>query len=358
MHFLKKPLTLILILLPLLACGYVVIDFLGFALSPYRPYSTEETIILIHKGHSPNEITQELFKAQVIGNPKKLVWLGKIMRGWRKLKVGEYKLSAAMTPVDIFKVLSSGIGISYSFTVQEGDNIYEIAEKLESKKLSLKKIFIPLCKNNKFIETLGFKTKELPSLVSLEGYLYPDTYLLNKTMSPEEIIKMMTKKFYEVWAQDFSKRAKELRLTQHEVITLASIIEKETGAPEERALISSVFHNRLNKKMRLQSDPTSIYGIWEKYRGNLTKRDLSLQNPYNTYVISSLPPGPIGNPGKATILAALYPANTQYYYFVSKNEGLHEFTKTYAEHIEAVRKYQLDPKAREGKSWRNRLKKK
>lgn len=142
-------------------------------------------------------------------------------------------------------------------------------------------------------------------------------------------------------------------MSRYEVLTLASMIEKETGAPQERPVISSVFHNRLTRKMKLQSDPTTIYGIWDHFDGNLHKADMASDTPYNTYVVPALPLGPISNPGKASIQAALYPASTEYLYFVSHNDGTHEFTRTYEDHLSAVRKFQLDPKAREGKSWRD-----
>jgi UPF0755 protein len=131
------------------------------------------------------------------------------------------------------------------------------------------------------------------------------------------------------------------------------MIEKETGAPEERPLISSVFHNRLEKKMRLQSDPTTIYGIWDRYQGNLHKADLLERNEYNTYQIPGLPIGPISNPGKEALEAALYPAKSPFLYFVSHNDGTHEFTSPYQDHQAAVRRFQLDPKAKSGKSWRD-----
>ena len=142
-------------------------------------------------------------------------------------------------------------------------------------------------------------------------------------------------------------------MSRHQVVTLASIVEKETGATSERPLISSIFHNRLRKHMRLQSDPTTIYGMWDRYAGKIHKSDLSTFSVYNTYTIPALPVGPIANPGKEAIHAALYPAQSDYLFFVSHNDGTHEFTRSYGEHTRAVGKFQLDPKAREGKSWRD-----
>ena len=142
-------------------------------------------------------------------------------------------------------------------------------------------------------------------------------------------------------------------LTEHELVTLASVIEKETGHAPERKIISSVFHNRLKKKMRLQSDPTTIYGLWENFDGNLTRSCLQTYTPYNTYKIFGLPKGPIASPGTDAILAALYPAKTKYLFFVSRNDGTHIFSEDYKGHKSAVEKIQKDPVARRGKSWRD-----
>jgi UPF0755 protein len=150
----------------------------------------------------------------------------------------------------------------------------------------------------------------------------------------------MVNRFHSVFSEEWKKRAAELGFTVHKIVTLASIIEKETGSPKERPLIASVFHNRLKKRMRLESDPTVIYGI-KNFNGNLTRKDLKTATPYNTYKISGLPPGPIANPGKASLEAALYPANTNFLYFVSKNDTTHKFSTNLRDHNRAVRKFQL-----------------
>ena len=183
--------------------------------------------------------------------------------------------------------------------------------------------------------------------------MFPDTYIVNKVRDVKMLVKVMNKKFNETFTPDLVKRAKDMGFSQKEIITLASIIEKETGAKEERKIVSSVFHNRLNKRMPLQSDPTTIYGIWDRYTGNITKDDLRQYTPYNTYKIFGLPPGPICNPGKDSIIAALYPDSTTYLYFVSSNDGTHTFSEDYGAHKKAVNKLQKDESARAGKSWRN-----
>ena len=159
-------------------------------------------------------------------------------------------------------------------------------------------------------------------------------------MSGEDVIRHMYGKFRAVFTPEFEKRARELGFSRREIVTLASIIEKETGDPGERPLISAVFHNRLKKGIRLQSDPTVIYGMWNRFDGNLRKRDLQEKTPYNTYRIGGLPAGPIANPGIDSIRAALYPADVDYLYFVSRNDGSHAFSGTLEEHNRNVWKYQ------------------
>jgi UPF0755 protein len=172
----------------------------------------------------------------------------------------------------------------------------------------------------------------------LEGYLFPDTYHLSRGMTPRAVIDVMVKRFFAVMGP-FSEAIRQSGMSLEQVVTLASIVEKETGAPEERPLIAGVFLKRLKNNMRLESDPTVIYGI-DPFDGNLKKEDLRTHTPYNTYLIKGLPPGPISSPGLEAIKAVLFPAQTDFLYFVSKNDGTHHFSKTFSEHRKAVRKYQ------------------
>jgi len=176
--------------------------------------------------------------------------------------------------------------------------------------------------------------------MTFEGYLFPDTYFFPRDVTIEGIISTMVKRFWSVFVPEWQARAKDLGLSVHQTVTLASIIEKETGAAFERPIISSVFHNRLKKKMRLESDPTVIYGI-KNFDGNLTKKHLTTRTPYNTYKIRGLPIGPIANPGSASLEAALYPDDTKYIYFVSRKDRTHQFSMNLKQHNRAVRKYQL-----------------
>ncbi|MBC7690353.1 MAG: endolytic transglycosylase MltG [Methylotenera sp.] len=349
---------LVFALLILIIAGISLVQvgrFVEFATSPIEPGNEETIVIDVQRGQSPQDISRKLEEQKIIRNAKWFVWLGKFERTWPKVKAGEYGVSTGMSPLKILEIITSGISINRSFTIHEGDNIYEVADGLESEGYVQKDRFLTLCRDPKFISTLGFH--DAPPL-ALEGYLFPDTYFLNKGISAEEIVKRMVKRFQLFWGENERKRALELGMTRHQLITLASMVEKETGAPQERPMIASVFYNRLRKKMRLQSDPTTIYGMWDRYKGKIHKTDLSIENPYNTYTIPALPIGPIGNPGKEALTAALHPATSNFLFFVSHNDGTHEFTENYGAHQDAVRKFQLDPKMREGKSWRDLNKKK
>lgn len=332
--------------------GVQVALFASFALSPIQKNPGQSALIEVQKGKRPREVSRILRSNGILSSEAQenyFYWLGKLMRYWQKVKAGEYEISSNLTPLEIFSVLGSGVSYAHAVTVIEGENMYEIGAALEQKKLTTKKEFLKLCKAPSLIASLGLDPK---NILSLEGFLFPNTYFFNKTLTPEEMIRQMVKQYHAVWGENETKRAKELGLTPYQTLTLASMIEKETGTPQERPLISSVFQNRLKKKMRLQSDPTTIYGIWERYHGNLHKTDLLSANPYNTYFIPGLPLGPIGNPGKDSIQAALYPAESDYLYFVSHNDGTHQFSRSLQEHNEAVQKFQIDPKARAGKTWR------
>lgn len=322
-----------------------------FAISPYNSENHADEIIEIRPGEPFSLVAVELKDKRIIGNVNWFLFVGKVAGDLTKIKAGEYKVSARQSPWKIYELFLSGRGLLHNLLIPEGENLFQVARRVEEARLGSAKDFIDLCKNKAFIQELSLEV--FPPPKSLEGYLYPDTYYFQKSATLKQIVIKMISHFKEIWTPEFSARAKEIGFTSHQVLTLASIIEKETGAPDERPLISSVFHNRLKKGMRLQSDPTIIYGIWEKYKGNLTKKDIVDVTPYNTYKISGLPPGPISNPGVDAIRAALFPETSNYLFFVSKNEGRHVFTESLSDHMAEVKKYQLDRKMREGKSWRN-----
>lgn len=269
-----------------------------------------------------------------------------------QLRVGEYALPLNATPKEILATLTSGKSVQYAITISEGLNIFEISALLERRGVAKRDEFLRLARDPVVAQRLLGT-----SLPSLEGYLFPETYYVTKYTTAREMLEIMVARFlenYEALEKDPSWNSS--RLTRQELVTLASIIEKETGAPEERPVISSVFHNRLRKKMRLQTDPTVIYGIWERdgtWDRNITREDLRTPSRYNTYILSGLPFGPIANPGLEALRSAGAPAKSEFLFFVSRNDGTHVFSKNYLEHQEAVTRFQLNREARRGKSWRD-----
>ncbi len=330
-----------------------------FSVSPLGE-GAGKAIVEVRRGIGPQELSKLLVQNGVLdeGQRTSFIWLGRLTRQFGKLKAGEYELRATQTPLEVFQVLESGISVGIPVTVKEGENIYEIAETLETRKLVTRERFLALVRDPAFARDVadqnGLDLGKGPA--SLEGYLYPETYQFNKTSTPEDIIRTMVRTFKANWESENDIRLHQLGLSQREAVILASIVEKETGLPSDRPHISSVFHNRLQRHMKLQSDPTTIYGIWNKYRAqgnNIHREDLASKTAYNTYFIPALPVGPIGNPGRESIRATLYPSQTEDLFFVSHNDGTTHFSKTLNEHNNAVQKYQVDPRAREGKSWRD-----
>jgi UPF0755 protein len=253
------------------------------------------------------------------------------------IRAGEYELSTSMSPLDIINKLVKGDIISYKVTIPEDFTVAEIAARLASYKLVDEKAFVSLAGDAKFVASLGIEGR------SAEGYLCPDTYLFDKTMGAKHIIKIMVDQFWKTFTHDMQKRAEELGMTIPQVVTLASIIGKESGFKDEKPLVSAVFYNRLKKRMRLQSDPTAVYDL-KSITKVIKRKHLQKNTPYNTYVISGLPPGPIANPAIDSLQAALYPASVNYLYFVSNNDGSHNFSSSLVAHNRAVLKYQIDRK--------------
>jgi len=315
------------------------------------PGSVEEQVVFeVPQGATFTSVANRLQDQGLVKNALYMRILAKISGHSSHMKRGEYALNKGMLPNQILNELVSGKSITYPLTIPEGWNIYEIATLIESKQLATREEFLRLVKDPGFIESLLNE-----KLYSLEGYLFPETYMYTKFTTLKELVQAMVMRFKAVYLE-VEPQAQVKGFTRHQIVTLASVIEKETGAPEERPQISSVFHNRLTKKMRLQSDPTILYGMLDAtgiMPLNITRSDILRPSAFNTYTVAALPMGPIGNPGKLALLAAVQPVQTEFLYFVSQNDGTHIFTKTYEDHAAQVRKFQIDPKAREGKSWRD-----
>jgi UPF0755 protein len=321
----------------------IIALFLGFLTvlrysSNFLPpeQASREIVVAIPQGQSIAQTAELLEASGAIKSADAFMWAVKIRSKFRRqvnVKAGEQALDPSLSVWETISLLEKGNFKYYPFTVPEGRTMYDVAAAVQGAGLGSADDFLALCRDPAFISSLGIQAP------TLEGYLFPETYSFPKGTPLKTVVKTMTDQFWKVWAK-YEARAAAKNLTPAHVVTLASIVEKETGAAEERPLIASVFYNRLARKMRLQTDPTVIYGLMPNFNGNLTRADLESYSPYNTYVIEGLPPGPIANPGEAAIKAALDPAQGRYLYFVSKNDGTHHFSETLAEHNRMVNRYQ------------------
>ena len=309
------------------------LDLLIYAVLPTRTVK-EQKIFIIKPGQNFNTTLHNLSLTGLIKKPAKFNLFARIYRYDKKIKAGEYLLSPSMSPKQIIDIIVTGKIYLHRITIPEGYNLHQIAQVLSKAGFTTEKEFLKAATDEQLVHKMGIDAK------TFEGYLFPDTYYFAKDITPEKIISAMVKRFLSVFKPDWKKKAKSLGLSVHQVVTLASIIEKETGTPSERKVISSVFHNRLKLRMRMESDPTVIYGI-KNFNGNLTKKDLLTPTSYNTYIIKGLPPGPIASPGIDALKAALYPADTKFLYFVSKQDKTHKFSISIKNHRKAVKKYQL-----------------
>ncbi len=322
--------------------------FTSFWMSP-GPEPERYVFYEVKKKQAPLIIIRELAAQGIVRDPRIFYWYGRMTGKFSKFKAGDYRFSTAMTPDEVMNIIISGVSFGYPLTVPEGQSMDQIAALLDKMRPGDGARFSRLCRDANYIKSLGTLVPEQAK--TLEGFLFPETYLVTRKSPVEDLIRQMVSKYRAVFDEAAVARAKEMGFSEYKLVTLASVVERETGAPEERPKVASVFHNRLKKRMKLQSDPTVIYGI-KNYNGNITKKDLLTPHPWNTYTIPALPATPIGNPGKEALMATLNPAETPFLYFVSHGDGTHEFTETYEKHNAAVQRFQVDRRAREGHSWR------
>ncbi len=295
---------------------------------------SEDRVVDVPKGKGLRTISSQLEEEGVIGSGDLFI-LYVVGKGWQnRLKAGEYEFKRGITISEVARKIAQGDVVLHKVTIPEGLTIKEIAALLGKNGVLDPDGFLTAARDPSILEMLPGRP-----ITGLEGYMFPDTYTYTKGVTPEEFVRMMLTRFNKVF-DSFAGLRRRVNLTDNEVITLASIIEKETAAPAERPIISAVFHNRLRLGMKLDSDPTVIYGLGDSFDGNLTKADLNTMTQYNTYLIKGLPPGPICNPGKESITAALSPAAVDYLYFVSRGDGTHYFSDNYADHQRAVSEYQ------------------
>lgn len=323
---------LILIFLFIGAAG-VYLNIVGYAQKPPNTAPVEQAVI-VQSGQGFKALSNLLYQKGMILHPVKFRLFARIKGHDKRIKAGEYMLSSAMTPKKILETMVDGKVYLHRLTIPEGYNLRQVAQAVGTAGLASEADFLKATTDSDLLNANGIDAR------SFEGYLFPETYYFPRGVTSENIITTMVKRFWSVFNPEWKEQTKTLGMTIHEVITLASIIEKETAVAAERPIISSVFHNRLKRNMRLESDPTVIYGMGD-YNGNITRKDLESPTRYNTYTMKGLPPGPISNTGAKAIEAALYPADTKFLYFVSRNDRTHHFSTNFRDHNRAVRKYQL-----------------
>jgi len=327
----KKKLVwcLVAILLGTGTCGW----YIYYTLITPGPYHSQPIVVLIPQGVQLPTIVRGLVSEGVLANGLVFSWWTRLTKADRKIKSGEYEFTEPLSPLELLRRLTQGESRRFVVTIPEGKTVKEIAAFLADKGLGTVESFLCLNTDPAFLDRWGLPPQ------GMEGYLFPDTYYLSRFAMPEEILGKMIERFYRVFTPAMYRQAEGINMSLHEVVTLASLVEKETGAAAERPLVSAVFHNRLKKGMLLQCDPTVIYGI-ENFDGNLTRLHLRTPTPYNTYVMPGLPPSPIANPGLHSLLATLNPTDRPYLYFVGKGDGTHEFSSDLASHNRAVQRFQ------------------
>jgi UPF0755 protein len=328
----QKTLTLCLLIAFLIG-----VAFTRYAVSPINPSFTVK-IINIPKGVSFFRITEILNEAGLVEN-RPFFWVLAYGKGSTKsIRAGEYELAGSMSPSEIIEKLVRGEIKSYTVTLPEDITVNEAARKLVALKLINEEEFATLTTDKSFLSSLGIEGE------SIEGYLFPETYQFNRSMTTKEVIRIIVRQFWKEITPEMRKQAEKIGLTLNEWVTLASMIGKETGNKDEKTLVSAVFHNRLARGMKLQSDPTAVYHLEQEGTPvkTILRKHLSADSPYNTYRIPGLPPGPIANPGRDSLRAALYPERVGYLYFVSTNDGSHHFSTSLDSHSQAVSKYQIN----------------
>ncbi|MBT3299045.1 MAG: endolytic transglycosylase MltG [Candidatus Marinimicrobia bacterium] len=293
----------------------------------------EHTRHKITKGASLQEVSHGLLDKGIISNERTFLMAVHLLGHEKNIQAGVFQFRNISNHYTLIDQLVNGTPERKRIMIPEGLNMSQIAKVFVEKLGFSEEQFSALTMNKIFINSLGIKGE------SLEGYLFPDTYLFFEGDSPESVIKTMVKQYQSIWTSEFNDRLASMNMSEKEILTLASIIEGEVIYNSERPIISGVYHNRLRMGMKLQADPTIQYIILDGPR-RLLNKDLKIRSPYNTYLNNGLPPGPINSPGKESIRAALYPNEHDYLFFVAKGDGKHTFTTNEKDHLKAKKVFQ------------------
>jgi len=313
----------------------VIGAYLYFIPNQKTTFGVETKYIMIHRGETVYDISYKLEEAGAISSEFNFLLFSKLFGHSRRLKAGRYAIEPGYSISDIFQILITGAATPFNATIREGLTVSETAEILSNTLSFTAAEFTKVCHNRLWLDSLGIETDDI------EGYLFPDTYNFFFDESPESVARKMTDQFYANLPDSFEIKAKRLGIDFYEAVTIASLVEAEAMLDEERPTISAVYHKRLKIRMRLQCDPTVIYALGGLDRP-LYKRDLQYDSPYNTYKYYGLPPGPICSPGKASLEAAVKPADVDFLYFVARGDGSHVFSRTNRDHVNAKNKIKRD----------------
>ena len=330
LKIIKRFLLLATILILFLA-SWFTFEFLNTPKSP-----TEKILYEIERGEGAKSLAEHFKEKGIIQNKIVFLYGHSLFYSQKTIKAGEYVFDLPLSIQKILHIITDGKILLHAATIPEGLTRMEIADHLESLGFSERQAFMKASEDTSAISAMD------PDARDLEGYLFPETYFFPKGVTTEKIVSSMTAQFKDTFSEEWTRRTDEIGLTIREIIILASLIEKETSLPDERPFISAVFHNRLKKRMKLDCDPTIIYALKQdgQFKDRLRTKDLRFDSPYNTYLYGGLPPSPIANPGKDSIAAALYPADKDFLFFVSKNDGSHHFSLSFREHQNAVNTFQ------------------
>lgn len=327
----------VLALVAALAAGAAAGILYRRAHEPFKGYAGTEQFVEIGRGSAIRAIGQQLAEAGVIRDVasfRAALWLTGLSR---QIQAGEYRFDSPMTATGVVEKLARGQTYERPLTFPESLTIAEMAAVFEEQGFGPAASFAAAAAEGSLVAGLD------PAARDLEGYLFPETYMLPRRASAARLVRLMVQRFEQVLAPDLRKAAAANGLTIRQLVTLASLVEKETAKPEERAVVAAVYLNRVKRGMPLQCDPTVIYALKlaGRYRGNLTREDLAFDSPYNTYRYPGFPPGPIAAPGRGSLEAAARPEQSGYLYFVSRNDGSHVFARTLEEHNRNVQRFQV-----------------
>jgi UPF0755 protein len=327
---------LLLLVVAIVVAGGLVFWFASRVNAEYRGFTAPEVFVELPPGSSVSSIAQRLTEAGVVRDPLTFRIAARLSGGERRLQAGEYRFAEPATPFAIVDRLARGDVYTRPLTFPEGLTAREMAQIFAKSELGTAADFERASRNNALVARLD------PDARTLEGYLFPDTYSMSRTAGAEAIVAAMVARFERAFDEPLRSAAAARGMSVREVVTLASLIEKETSRGDERPIVSAVYHNRLRINMPLQCDPTVIYALMlaNRWNGNIRRDDLQIDSPYNTYRYPGLPPGPIASPGRASIEAAISPADAPYLYFVSRNDGSHVFARTLEEHNRNVDEWQ------------------